>query len=323
MMRALLAAVLLSAACTAPRARPAPEDAAVAATKTSTACDLHSLAREETRLPSEPGIEVFVMRVAAPKERRGAVLLTHGAGSQGSALWDLKTKDYSFMRKLACKGFDAYSVDVRGFGGSTIPDPPVDRLREVMADVEAAVGFARERSRVPRVDLVGWSWGSEVAAMYAGLHPERVRRLVMFAPVYDRRWPERHKTENGWYPVKRETFFQYHDPAKEDRAVLEEFVQELFRFAKGEELMLPNGPYLDLYGEEAPIWEAAKIEAPTLVVRGDLDRASLDAHAQKLFAALANAKARRYVVIGGADHFAFRTYKYRELQSVIFGFLEE
>jgi hypothetical protein len=28
-------------------------------------------------------------------------------------------------------------------------------------------------------------------------------------------------------------------------------------------------------------------------------------------------------VLGGADHFAFRTYKYRELQAVVLGFLQE
>ena len=57
----------------------------------------------------------------------------------------------------------------------------------------------------------------------------------------------------------------------------------MFRFTKGDELRLPNGPYLDLYGEEAPLWDASKIGAPTLIVRGDQDRASLDPHAQKLF----------------------------------------
>lgn len=330
MKRAALAGVLVLAACARTERQPTPD--AALATKTSTACDPGALAREETTVESEPGIRVFVMRIAAPKDRRGAALFTHGAGSQGSALWDLRTKDYSFMRKLACSGWDAYSLDARGFGGSTKPpalalpaeqSPPAVRMREVMADVDAAVELARSKSDVPRVSLIGWSWGSEVAAMYAGLHPDRVEKLVMFAPVYDRKWPARHQTTNAWYPVKRETFFRYHDPKKEDRAVLDEFVRELFRFTEGDELRLPNGPYADLYGEDAPIWDAAKITAPTLVVRGERDRASLDLHAQKLFADLVNAPLKRYVVIGGADHFAFRTYRYRELQSVVLRFLEE
>jgi pimeloyl-ACP methyl ester carboxylesterase len=320
-MKLAAAALLVLAGCSEGSVARTP-DAASTLVRTSTACSFDALVREESTIESAPGIRVFVMRVAA-RERRGAVLLTHGGGSPGSALWDLRTKDYSVMRNLACKGFDAYSLDVRGFGGSTKPEPPVVRLREVMADVEAAVRFALEKSKLERIDMVGWSWGSDVAAMYAGLHPEQVRRLVLFAPVYDRRWPERHKTDNGWYPIERAAFFEYHDPKKEDRAVLTEHVEQLFRFAKEEKLMLPNGPYLDLYGDEAPIWDASAIRAPTLIVRGDLDRASLDLHAQKLFAALTQAPLRRYVILGGADHFAFRTFKYRELRAVITAFLEE
>ncbi len=328
---AILALSLLAAACPeTPRGpRPVPPPAA---TQTATTCDFDALAREEATLDSAPGVRVLVVRVAAPGARRGAALFTHGAGSQGSALWDLRTKDYSFMRKLACNGFDAYSVDVRGFGGSTKPpalgapaadNPPVVRAREVMPDVDAAIRFAAERSHVKRVDLIGWSWGTDVAAMYAGLHPDAVEKLVLFAPVYDRRWPTRHQTTNAWYPVKRETFFEYFDPAKEDRAVLEEFVKALFRFTPGDELRLPNGPYADLYGDDAPGWDAALVRAPVLVVRGDQDRASLDPNAQKLFTDLVNAPIRRYVVLGGADHFAFRTFHYRELQAVVLGFLLE
>lgn len=299
---------------------------------TSTACRPAALVREEKRIESEPGIEVFAMRVGAFGETRGAVLFTHGAGSASSSLWDLRTKDYSFMRKLACKGFDAYAVDVRGFGGSTMPgalsqpadeNPPVVRAKEVMADVDAVARWAKARSGVARIDLVGWSWGSLVAGMYASTRPESVRRLVLFAPVYDRKWPKRHQTENAWYTVSRDLFFEYYDEVREERAVLEEFVDQLFRFEPKETLRLPNGPYADLYGEDAPIWDASKVMADTLVVRGDQDRASLEPHARKLFADLVNASVRRYVVLGGAGHFAFRTRRYRELQSVVIGFLEE
>lgn len=329
---------LLLAACAAPPAAPPvrgiekappPNPAPVA---TATTCRPDRLVREETRLESDPGIEVFAMRVAAFGKRRGAVLFTHGAGSASSSLWDLRTGDYSFMRKLACRGFDTYSVDVRGFGGSTMPaalarpageNPPAVRAREVMSDVDAVARFAKRRSGVERIDLVGWSWGSLVAGMYAATHPNNVRRLVLYAPVYDRKWPKRHQTDKAWYPVSRDLFFEFFDEAREERAVLEEFVDQLFRFEKGDTLRIPNGPYADLYGEDAPIWDASKVEAPTLVVRGDQDRASLAPHAEKLFADLVKAPVRRYVVLGGAGHFAFRTRKHRQLQSVVIGFLEE
>ncbi len=326
--RALLGPLLMTAAlsCTPPE-KPAPPPV-------KPSCAPSSLKRHEVRIPSEQGIEVFVMHIDAPEHlKRGAVVLTHGAGSPSSALWDLQVKDYSLMRKLACAGWDSYALDMRGFGGSTMPKAmsqpadksgPVVRAQEVMADVAAGVRFAKARSKVAQVDLFGWSWGSLVAGMYASLHPDQVRRLALFAPVYDRKWPTRHKTEKdpAWRSVDRDLFFKYFDEKREERSVLERFVEQMYRFSDGE-LRLPNGPYRDIYGEDAPIWDASKVRASTLVIRGQADRASRQAHAFQLFEDLKNAKERRFLVLGGGGHFMFRTRRYRALQSALIHFLSE
>lgn len=297
------------------------------------ACVFASLAREEHKIPSlTSGIELFVLRVGAFGARRGAALLTHGAGSPSSASWDLAHGEYSLMRHLACAGFDAYGVDLRGFGGSTSPaamgrpaedNAPAVRAAEAMPDVEAAVAFAARTSSVDKVDLFGWSWGCDVAGLFASTRPERVRRLVLFAPVYDRRWPERHVTKNAWRIEKRDVFLQFFDETTEERAVLDEFIRGMFRFTEGEELRLPNGPYRDLYGEDAPVWDPRGVQAPTLVVRGELDRASLEPHAYALFSDLTRAPLKRYLVLGGADHFVFRKKGYAALHRAVSSFLLE
>ena len=170
--------------------------------------------------------------------------------------------------------------------------------------------------------MVGWSWGCVVSGMFAGLHPEQIRRLVLFAPVYDRKWQSRHATESEWSPVERGLFMKYFDPAKEDRAVLEAHVEALFRFAGSDgQLLLSNGPYHDIYGPDGPVWDPRQVKAATLVVRGELDRASQEEHAYRLFTHLEQASLRRYVVLGGADHFAFRTFRAPELQAVLTDFL--
>ena len=298
------------------------------------ACRFEDLVRQELYIDSATqGVSLFMFRMPAFGESKGAVLLLHGAGSPGSALWDLTTKDYSMMRRLACAGFDTYTLDVRGFGGSTQPRAlledaegaaPAVRAADVMPDVDAALRFAQARSSVDRVDLVGWSWGCVVAGMAAGRFADRVRRLVLFAPVYDRKWPTRHKTVGAWRSEARDLYFKYFDAEREERAVLEEHVAALFRFVGANEVVrLPNGPYRDLYGEDAPIWDPASIRAPTLVVRGENDRASLREPAYRLFQSLKNAPVRRYSELGGAGHFAFRTRQYRRLQAVVHGFLTE
>ncbi len=322
--------VLVALAAPAPQPAPPPTIAIKQHPPLRAACPIDALERQELQRRSEPGVDVFIVRIAAWGPRRGAVVFTHGAGSAGSATWDLRPSRYSLMRKLACKGYDTYAVDVRGFGGSTKPPamrgpadaaPPVARAREVQADVDTVVTYALATSKVEKIHLFGWSWGCVVAGMYAGEHADRIDRLVLLAPVYDRRWPKRHITDRAWRVEKRGLFFEYHDPAREERSVLEDHVTALFRFTKGDELRLPNGPYQDLYGADAPIWDAAKITASTLVVRGENDNASKSVHAERLFSALSHARTKRYVVLGGAGHFPFRTHQYRALQDVVVPFL--
>ncbi len=298
------------------------------------ACRFDALTREELHIPSDtPGISLLMFRVGAFGSSRGAVLLLHGAGSPSSALWDLEPGDYSMMRRLACEGFDAYAVDVRGFGGSTRPKalevpgddaPPAVRAKDVMPDVAAALRYAQRRSDVGQVDLVGWSWGCVVAGMAAGRHAESIRRLVLFAPVYDRKWPSRHKTQGAWRSENRALYFKYFDPQREERAVLENHVDALFRFVgPTEEVRLPNGPYRDLYGPDSPVWKPEAVRAPTLIIRGEKDPASKPEPARRLFEALTGAPVRRYVELGDAGHFAFRTKAYRGLHAVVAGFLTE
>jgi pimeloyl-ACP methyl ester carboxylesterase len=294
-------------------------------------CRFDQLHREERTIEVSPAVRVFVMRVATPvKKKRGAVVFTHGSGSGGSASWDLRAQDYSLMRALACAGFDTYAFDARGFGGSTMPPelsqpaesaPPVARAAEVIEDLDATVRFAMRTSSVAAIDLVGWSWGADVAGMYAGLHSERIEHLVLMSPVYDRRWPERHKSSGAWYPLSRAELEKLYAPDREERAVWDEFVASLFRFSKSDVLHLPSGPLRDIYGEDAPVWDAHKIRARTLVLRGEEDKASLEQPAKRLLAALENTRSKRYDALAGMGHFLFRERRHRQAQSALLRFL--
>lgn len=270
------------------------------------------------------------MSVRAPGPvRRGAVVLVHGAGSASSAIWDLRFRDYSLMRKLACAGYDTYAADFRGFGGSTMPpamridaerSAPAVRASVAARDLEAMVRFAVRSSSVARADLVAWSWGCDVTALFAGQHPELVRRLVLYAPVYDRRWPTRHKTRGAWRVETRREVLAHGDPAREEPEVWQEHVGAMFRFS-GPSVRLPNGPYRDIYGPDAPVWDAAKIRAPVLIIRGDADRASQAEPVQRLYDALVNAPEKRLLLIAGAGHFLMRERRYRQLHGAVLDFL--
>src|SRR5437867_1958539 len=143
------------------------------------------------------------------------VLFVHGAGTPAEVAFDVPYQDYSWMAFLARAGFDVSSVDMTGYGRSTRPAPmndPCNLAKDRQAgfvaapcapsyphtltsmasdwsDVDAAVDYIRALRHVDRVSLVAWSRGGPRAGGYAVQHPDKVRRLVVLAPAYDRMTP--------------------------------------------------------------------------------------------------------------------------------------
>jgi pimeloyl-ACP methyl ester carboxylesterase len=140
------------------------------------------------------------------------VLFVHGAGTPAEVAYDVPFQDYSWMAFLARAGFDVFSMDTTGYGRSTRPAPmndPCNLAKDRQAgfvaapcepsyphalttiasdwdDINAAVDYVRALRRVDKVSLVGWSLGGPRAGGYAGQHPDKVRRLVLLAPAYNR-----------------------------------------------------------------------------------------------------------------------------------------
>ena len=140
------------------------------------------------------------------------VLFVHGAGTPAEVAFDVPYQDYSWMAFLARAGFDVFSVDMTGYGRSTRPAPmndPCNLAKERQLgfvaspcgasyphtltsiasdwnDIDAAVTYIRALRHVDRVSLVAWSRGGPRAGGYAAQHPDKVRRLVVLAPAYDR-----------------------------------------------------------------------------------------------------------------------------------------
>jgi pimeloyl-ACP methyl ester carboxylesterase len=56
----------------------------------------------------------------APRDDR-VVLFVHGAGTPAEVAFDVPYADYSWMAYLAAAGFDVFSMDMTGYGRSTLP----------------------------------------------------------------------------------------------------------------------------------------------------------------------------------------------------------
>jgi len=155
----------------------------------------------------------------SPSLANRVVLFVHGAGTPAEVAFDVPAPDYSWMAFLARAGYDVFAMDTTGYGRSTRPammnDPcnlaPAEQAELIPAvlsatcapsyphqlttiqsdwdDINAVVDYVRALRRVDQVSLVAWSLGGPRSAGYAAQHPEKVQRLVLLAPAYNRSAP--------------------------------------------------------------------------------------------------------------------------------------
>ena len=158
------------------------------------------LTTEDFMVPAhDPGIEIFV-RNKRPAEMRAfrperTVLFVHGATYPAHTTFDLPIEGRSWMDHIAARGYDVYLLDLRGYGKSTRPpemaqspdaNPPIVRTETAVKDIAAAVDFILARRAIPRLALLGWSWGTFSTPTYTIAHPDKVARLVALCADLDR-----------------------------------------------------------------------------------------------------------------------------------------
>src|SRR6476660_1664922 len=184
--------------------------------------------RVRSTVPAIAGQEVPIYvreRVQAGAALRSAsaadrvALFVHGAGTPAEVSFDVPQPDYSWMAYLARAGFDVFAMDTTGYGRSVRPaamnDPcnlahdrqsafvpglipaacapsyphAMTTIASDWNDIGAVVDYVRALRHVDKVSLLAWSLGGPRAGGYAAQHPEKVNRLVLLAPAYNRTAP--------------------------------------------------------------------------------------------------------------------------------------
>jgi pimeloyl-ACP methyl ester carboxylesterase len=202
------------------------------------------------------------------------VVLAHGATISGVPDFDLQLppdKDglaYSLMDYLAGEGYDVFTVDYQGYGGSD--KTPCGRCvtTQVAADdIGATVAFIRKLRGVERVQLLGWSWGASTAGLYAQQHPEHVVRLVQYAlNVAVVRKPEL-VPAGEFRPLDMEGCCRGDFVAEQtDAGVFDAYAAQSRKW----EDRAPNGVRVDVL-TRMPVLDPTRIAVPTLLVYGALD----------------------------------------------------
>jgi len=278
---------------------------------------------------------------SVPTKAEKAVLFVHGA-TYPSLSFDLPIAGYNWMEYVAEHGWAAYALDVRGYGYSTRPremaapageNRPVMRAEAAIVDILDAVDFIRRRTGLAKVSLVGWSWGTVTTGLFTTRYQNVVDKLVLYAPVYGLYLPERLKNFRLADPEDESRF----NPAigayraisaesirsrweaqivPEDKSAWREeivattWIEALLASDPGSgrsdppAMRAPNGVLIDVFEifSGRPIFDAAEIVRPTLVIRGADDPTATDEDARGLTDRL-GAASKAYVIVEDGSHF--------------------
>jgi pimeloyl-ACP methyl ester carboxylesterase len=295
--------------------------------------DRQGFITEEFMIPgADPGVQLYVrnkrLRSLATFKPDNIVLFVHGATYPAETSFDLQLDGLSWMDYIASRGYDVYLMDVRGYGRSSRPaemdepanrNPPIVRTSTAARDYEAAVDFVLKRRGVAKLNVLAWSWGTAIAALYTSRSNAKVNRLVLYAPLWVRQTKSLTDTGGalGAYRVvtvdnakKRPTGIPAGKKPMPD-AWLEAWVRATFASdpvgAKGNPpfVRAPNGVELDgreYWSAGKPLYNPANIRVPTMLIVAEWDADTPVHMAQTLFPKLVNAEPKRLVVIGDGTH---------------------
>jgi len=316
-----------------------------------------NLMTEETMVPGlDPGIEIYVRnkRPAGPDGFAAArtALFVHGATYPAHAIFDLRLDGLSWMDYIASRGYDVFLMDVRGYGRSTRPkemaeppgaNPPIVRGETALRDVSAVVDYVLKHRGLPRLALIGWSWGTVLTATFTTRHPQLVERLVLHAPVWIRKTPSMIKTGPGplgaYRTVTREQARErwYAGVAEEKKAGLippgyfEAWADATWASdpegAKQNPPVIraPNGVVLDgleFWSAGKSYYDPAKITVPTMIVHAAWDPDTPPYMAKSLFPLLVNAPDKRLVTLDEGTHHVMMEKNRFEVFEVVQDFLD-
>ncbi len=313
-----------------------------------------SLVSEDITIPSDtPGIQLYVRNkrpLGLEPSADRTVLFVHGATYPAETSFDLRLGGLSWMEFIALHGWNVYLVDLRGYGRSTRPpqmfrpaeqSEPIVTTDVAIRDVAAVVDFILWRDGIKKVNLIGWSWGTTIMGGYTERNNDKVRRLVLYGPVWIRETPSSINAPDklGAYRlVTKEAAKQRWLRGVPDDKVSTQIPEGWFdtwanatwetdpQSETSGLLRAPNGVIQDVrnyWMQGKTTWNPPNIGVPTLIIGGDWDRDTPPYMAQNILERLTSAPVRRRVEIGEATHTLIMEKNRMQLFNEVQLFLEE
>jgi pimeloyl-ACP methyl ester carboxylesterase len=263
---------------------------------------------------------------------RATILFVHGSSMGSQPTFDLEVPgrpDSSVMEWFAARGFDTWCMDNEGYGRSDKSRPINCDIPNGADDLEAGSRYVLQATGAKKLLVYGISSGALKAALFAQRHPERVARLALDAMVWTgegsptleerrKRLPEfRSKNRR---PIDRafvRSIFNRDHPGTADDATIEAFATAILALDDS----VPTGTYVDMCSK-LPLVDPAKINVPTIVLRGEYDGIASMEDLLKFFALLPNPD-KQFTVMQGISHASFQQKNYLSVYHILHSFFTQ
>ena len=269
----------------------------------------NSLCAEQ--FPGEPLVEDRFVQVAEAMVHYhfsgmgDPLLLLHGLVGSGRN-W---RQNIGFLSRYA----SVYAIDLFNMGESQRV-PGLDASLEATADRIAAM---MDVLSLPAADIAAHSHGGAIAMMLASRHPERVRKLILFAPANPFCDAGKHLIRfyntraGGWFARRIPTLPRllhatalgrmYGDPARVAEGTLETYIDGMCVPGTVEHVLrIVSGWYDDMRSLRSALTNLAS--KPVLFIWGDRDRAVSLPSGRRLQQMMPSSK---LMIIRGAGHLPF------------------
>ena len=265
----------------------------------------------------------------APK---ATILFVHGSSMASQPTFDLQVPgrpNSSVMEWFAERGFDTWCMDNEGYGRSDKSRPINCDIPNGADDLAAGSEYILKNSNSKKLLVYGISSGALKAALFAQRQPERVARLALDAFVWTgegsptlaerkKRLPEFQSKNRR--PIDRafvRSIFSRDHPGTADEATVEAFATAILELDDS----VPTGTYVDMCSR-LPLVDPAKINVPTLILRGEYDGIAGMDDLLKFYALLPNPD-KQFSVMQGISHASFQQKNYMMVYHILHSFFTQ
>ena len=241
-------------------------------------------------------LRLHVVETGGASAGRPTIILLHGIARHAHT-FDHIAGDFA-------RTYRVLAVDMRGHGDSAWSPDGAYLVQDYVKDLEELV----DALRLPKVTLLGNSTGGRVAQVYAGLHPDRVDKLVVedvgperpqnIADAFARRVEQE---KNGWASEDELVAQLVTQNRRTPEPLLRTYAHFGLKRRDDGRLIWKRDPDLVKGFIETALWDSVRrITAPTLYVIGGGSRIVPPDTQQKLKDTLPHV---RIVVMPGLGHY--------------------